>query len=52
MKKRDDLLELIHHLYHISPGLRYQDLFIEDDAVSKAVHHLPPEEQVARYGQQ
>ena len=29
-------------------GLRYQDLFIEDDAVTKAVHHLPPEEQLAR----
>ncbi|GAB5030435.1 cytochrome b-c1 complex subunit 7-2-like [Nannochloropsis oceanica] len=29
-------------------GLRYQDLFIEDPAVIKAVHHLSPEEQVSR----
>ena len=37
---------------HQSPietsGLRYQDLFIEDKAVTKAVHMLSPEDQVAR----
>lgn len=31
-----------------NPGLRYQDLFLEDKAVTKAVHMLPPEEQLAR----
>ncbi|TFJ84295.1 hypothetical protein NSK_004286 [Nannochloropsis salina CCMP1776] len=29
-------------------GLRYQDLFLEDQAVTKAIHHLSPEEQLAR----
>lgn len=33
---------------HTHTGLRYQDLFIEDEAVTKAVHHLSPEEQIAR----
>lgn len=29
-------------------GLRYQDLFLEDDTTTKAIHMLSPEEQVAR----
>lgn len=34
---------------HDSAGLRYQDLFLEDDTTTKAIHMLSPEEQLARY---
>lgn len=38
-----------HHLCQSNySGLRYQDLFLEDDNTTKAIHMLTPEEQLAR----
>lgn len=45
---RTTYTHLSTHIDRFDTGLRYQDLFLEDQAVTKAVHMLSPEEQVAR----